>query len=171
MYRPLSLEGRTILVTGASSGIGRTCAVEAGTLGATIMLVARDTHRTDETSAMVVGSSSERFVCDLARTDRREEAIRRCRQHRRDIAGLGPCWLSGRSPARRDQGADGQLRQGPRQATPLLRSGRRCRPGRRIPSWRHGAIHHGNAVSDRWWILGPMRPDGPRSHSGGGITT
>lgn len=30
MYNPFSLEGKTILVTGASSGIGRVTAIEIG---------------------------------------------------------------------------------------------------------------------------------------------
>jgi NAD(P)-dependent dehydrogenase (short-subunit alcohol dehydrogenase family) len=45
------LAGRAILVTGASSGIGRACAIEAARQGATVALVGRDTARLDEARA------------------------------------------------------------------------------------------------------------------------
>ena len=44
-YNPFSLEGKTILVTGASSGIGRATALECSKLGATVVITARDEER------------------------------------------------------------------------------------------------------------------------------
>ena len=44
-YNPFSLEGKTILVTGASSGIGRTTAIECSKLGASIVATARNKER------------------------------------------------------------------------------------------------------------------------------
>lgn len=41
MYNPYSLEGKTVLVTGASSGIGRATAVECSRMGANVMITAR----------------------------------------------------------------------------------------------------------------------------------
>lgn len=49
MYNPYSLEGKTILVTGASSGIGRSTAIECSKLGASIVLTARNESRLQET--------------------------------------------------------------------------------------------------------------------------
>ncbi|WP_418974468.1 SDR family NAD(P)-dependent oxidoreductase [Alistipes sp.] len=46
---PFSLEGRSILVTGASSGIGRACAVACAEAGARIALVGRNRDRLNET--------------------------------------------------------------------------------------------------------------------------
>ena len=49
MYNPFSLEGKSILVTGASSGIGRAIAVECSRMGANVILTARNRVRLEET--------------------------------------------------------------------------------------------------------------------------
>lgn len=48
-YNPFSLKGKTILVTGASSGIGRATAIECSMLGANVVLTARNEARLNET--------------------------------------------------------------------------------------------------------------------------
>ena len=48
-FNPFSLEGKTILVTGASSGIGKATAINASKLGATLVITARDEQRLQET--------------------------------------------------------------------------------------------------------------------------
>ena len=56
MYNPFSLEGKVVLVTGASSGIGRAIAIECSKSGATVYLTARNKERLEETlSAMAPG--------------------------------------------------------------------------------------------------------------------
>ena len=45
MYNPFSLEGKTILVTGASSGIGKASAIECSKQGATLLLLGRNIER------------------------------------------------------------------------------------------------------------------------------
>ncbi len=42
MYNPFSLSGKKIIITGASSGIGRQCAIDCSKMGATVILVARN---------------------------------------------------------------------------------------------------------------------------------
>ncbi|BEK92545.1 SDR family NAD(P)-dependent oxidoreductase [Nocardia seriolae] len=59
--------GRTVLITGASSGIGRAAALELGAAGATVLLVAR---RADELDRVVgeietAGGRAAAYPCDL----------------------------------------------------------------------------------------------------------
>lgn len=48
-YNPYSLVKKTVLVTGASSGIGRTTAIECSKMGATVIITARNKERLQET--------------------------------------------------------------------------------------------------------------------------
>ena len=48
-YNPFSLENKTILVTGASSGIGRATAVACSKMGASVIITARNEERLKET--------------------------------------------------------------------------------------------------------------------------
>jgi NAD(P)-dependent dehydrogenase (short-subunit alcohol dehydrogenase family) len=48
-FNPYNLSGKTILVTGASSGIGKATAINASKLGATVVITARDELRLKET--------------------------------------------------------------------------------------------------------------------------
>lgn len=65
MYNPYSLKGKTILVTGASSGIGRATAVECSKMGATVIAVARNEQRLKETLGLMESSNHSYIVCDL----------------------------------------------------------------------------------------------------------
>lgn len=44
-YNPYSLQNKTILVTGASSGIGKATAIECSRLGASVVIIGRDLDR------------------------------------------------------------------------------------------------------------------------------
>ena len=48
MYNPFSLEEKTILVTGASSGIGKATAIECSKLGASLIITGRNEERLTE---------------------------------------------------------------------------------------------------------------------------
>lgn len=64
-FNPFSLEGKHILVTGASSGIGREVAVWLSKQGARITLVARDTQRLEETLQRLDGNGHTIAVVDF----------------------------------------------------------------------------------------------------------
>lgn len=61
--------GKKFIVTGASSGIGRSVAVELSKQGAGIILVARDEKRLNETLQNMEGTGHLIFPLDLAKTD------------------------------------------------------------------------------------------------------
>ncbi len=62
---PFSLQGKTILVTGASSGIGRSIAIECSRMGATIVLSARNESRLQETLSLLDGNGHLYICADL----------------------------------------------------------------------------------------------------------
>jgi NAD(P)-dependent dehydrogenase (short-subunit alcohol dehydrogenase family) len=67
MQDPYSLTGKTILVTGASSGIGRAIAVQASQRGAGLWLTARNQQRLDETLGLLSPGQHEVFAADMGR--------------------------------------------------------------------------------------------------------
>ncbi len=66
MYNPYSLEGKTILVTGASSGIGRATAIECAKLGATVIATGRNEERLQQTYAQLEGIGHQWIAADLS---------------------------------------------------------------------------------------------------------
>lgn len=54
-FNPFILEGKTIVVTGASSGIGRQCAIDCSKMGAKVVLIARNEERLKETLSSMEG--------------------------------------------------------------------------------------------------------------------
>ena len=66
MYNPFSLEGKTILVTGASSGIGRATAIECSKMGASVIITARNQDRLNETLSLLEGENHKSIICDLS---------------------------------------------------------------------------------------------------------
>jgi NAD(P)-dependent dehydrogenase (short-subunit alcohol dehydrogenase family) len=65
------LEGKTVIVTGASSGIGAATARELGSVGASVVLVGRDAERLSASAADVEGRGGRAQVvfADLADAD------------------------------------------------------------------------------------------------------
>lgn len=59
------LDGKTILVTGASSGIGRGIAVACSQAGASVILLGRNEARLNETLSLLNGSSHQIIICDI----------------------------------------------------------------------------------------------------------
>lgn len=67
-YNPFSLAGKTILVTGASSGIGRGIAIECSRMGATVVLFGRNQNRLVQTLEQMESEGHLLIVCDLTNT-------------------------------------------------------------------------------------------------------
>ena len=65
MNNPFSLENKLIVVTGASSGIGRQCAVTCAAAGARVILIARNEERLRETLSMMEGNGHGYYSFDI----------------------------------------------------------------------------------------------------------
>ena len=65
MYNPFSLEGKTILITGASSGIGRGTAIECSRMGSQVVLIGRNLERLNETLSQMEGEGHVVLAGDL----------------------------------------------------------------------------------------------------------
>ena len=75
MYNPFSLEGKHILVTGASSGIGRGICIDCSKMGATVHLVARNEERLNETLSQMEGEGHQVHIVDLCTKDALVELV------------------------------------------------------------------------------------------------
>ncbi len=69
MINPMELKDRTILVTGASSGIGRETAILLSELGARLFLVGRNSEQLDKTLSSLEGSAHQIYAFDLSVVD------------------------------------------------------------------------------------------------------
>ena len=65
-YNPYSLEGKAILVTGASSGIGRSTAIECSKMGAKVIITAHNEERLKETLSQMEGEGHQIIIADLS---------------------------------------------------------------------------------------------------------
>ncbi|SFG96364.1 citronellol/citronellal dehydrogenase [Duganella sp. CF458] len=74
IFKPGLFEGRSIVVTGGGSGIGRCTAHELAALGAQVLLVGRDAAKLDAVRAEIgrTGGSAHGYSCNI----RSEEAVR-----------------------------------------------------------------------------------------------
>lgn len=73
-YNPFTLKGKTILVTGASSGIGQATAVECAQMGAEVVITGRDTERLQAT-ADLVGTPKALIAADLTNQEDVERLV------------------------------------------------------------------------------------------------
>lgn len=65
-YNPFTLEGKTILVTGASSGIGKATAIECAKMGAKLVITGRNEARLNEVYNSLEGEGHIQIIADLS---------------------------------------------------------------------------------------------------------
>lgn len=65
-FNPFTLDGKTILVTGASSGIGRGIAIACSKMGASVIVNGRNEQRLSETMSEMEGDDNLSLAADLS---------------------------------------------------------------------------------------------------------
>lgn len=68
-YNPFSLTDKTILVTGASSGIGKATAIECSRLGAKVVITGRNENRLNQTLSELEGSGHKVVIADISKEE------------------------------------------------------------------------------------------------------
>lgn len=77
-YNPFSLTGKTILVTGASSGIGRETAIVCSKMGATVIITGRNKERLTDTFNQLIGKNNKTLSADLADSRQVDNLVKDC---------------------------------------------------------------------------------------------
>ena len=77
-YNPFSLEGKTVLVTGASSGIGQATAIECAKMGAKVVITGRNVERLQETFTQLEGEGHLQIPADLNNEDDIDRLVTEC---------------------------------------------------------------------------------------------
>ena len=75
MGNPFSLDGKCVLVTGASSGIGRSVAVACSTMGANVILSGRNENRLQESLSLLEGDGHLVLAGDLNSEETRKKIV------------------------------------------------------------------------------------------------
>ncbi len=91
MINPMELTGKHIIITGASSGIGRQTCIQASKLGARISLIARNEERLAETISLMDGTGHKSYSYDLNNTGEIDALIQTIVNENSPIDGLVHC--------------------------------------------------------------------------------
>jgi len=65
-YNPFNLKNKTILITGASSGIGSVIAIECSKMGANVIITGRSEERLLNTFKLLQGDNNKYVLADLS---------------------------------------------------------------------------------------------------------
>lgn len=76
MNNPFSLEGKNILITGASSGIGESCAIECSKMGANIIAIGRDEQRLQSVYSKLNSGKHLTYSQDTTQFDKLEGLVK-----------------------------------------------------------------------------------------------
>lgn len=91
MINPMNLSGSTILVTGASSGIGLATAILLSKLGAKIILVARNVEKLKQTAGLLEGTGHSIEQFDLKDVDMIPEWLKEIVKKNDVLRGIVHC--------------------------------------------------------------------------------
>ena len=69
VFNPFSLEGKTILVTGASSGIGQSIAVTISKMGGNVIISGRNEAKLQNTLSLMAGDQNQIIAADLTQKE------------------------------------------------------------------------------------------------------
>lgn len=89
---PFTLKNKLIVITGASSGIGRMCAIACSKMGATVVLFGRNIEKLKETKKFLVASNNHPFYAvDLQEYDDVSKAVYDIVGNKGKIEGIVNC--------------------------------------------------------------------------------
>jgi NAD(P)-dependent dehydrogenase (short-subunit alcohol dehydrogenase family) len=88
VFNPMDLTGRAVLVTGASSGLGRATAVLLSRLGARLCLIGRNPERLQEAVAALEGHDHEYLSFDLENGDQIPDMMAELSQRLAPLSGV-----------------------------------------------------------------------------------
>lgn len=91
MVNPMELTGKRIMVTGASSGIGRETAILLSNLGAQVVLLGRDEKRLAETKEQMNGEGHVAISLELREFDKYAEVFREIKCTGKKLDGFVHC--------------------------------------------------------------------------------
>ena len=75
MTNPFSLSGKTILVTGASAGIGRGIAIACAKMGSQLVITGRNRERLQATLSQLEGDNHSIIIADLTNEKERTALV------------------------------------------------------------------------------------------------
>ena len=77
-YNPFSLSGKTVLITGASSGIGQETAIECSRMGARVIITGRNQERLQKTLEQLEGDGHLQIMADLNEEEDIQKLVNAC---------------------------------------------------------------------------------------------
>lgn len=98
---PFQLSGKRVLITGASSGIGRSCAIECSKAGATVIFTGRNEERLNEVENQLSGEGHIKLAADLNDKDQMANLVNQVGKvdgvvHCAGVSGVNPMHLLGK---------------------------------------------------------------------------
>lgn len=91
MINPMELTGKHVLITGASSGIGRAACILASQLGAKVSMIARSEEGLLQTKAEMEGTGHPFYILDLTQLDKIEDLVKQIAAQQGPVDGFVHC--------------------------------------------------------------------------------